>query len=69
MFTETQLKARELKLDIAATKVNQRYKFVKVNYVKCAEKMVYEIDLVGHAKDEELSKLEEMLWKITKLKQ
>jgi hypothetical protein len=66
-MTETQLKAKELKLDIEAVRVKDQYRMIKLSYVRKAKKIVNEVDLVGHAQDYDLNKLEEMLWKIRRL--
>jgi hypothetical protein len=63
MFTDTQLKAREMKLDIVAIAEQQHAKLGKIHHISAkaarkAEKIVDEVDCKGYADSTELTELE-----------
>ena len=70
MFTETQLKAKELKLDINSIVdcVNPRYKNVACSVAKKAESIVNFADMRGHALEDELVTLEDIKAKVMRMR-
>ena len=70
MFTDTQLKAREFKLDIIAIVdgVNPKYKTVACRVAEKAGHIVKDVDMEGHANESQLTTLEMLMEKVVRLR-